>query len=123
MKLNNKGWTTNEMVEMILILFVLLLFVAISIYQLYNTLEDSQTVEISELERNIANAARNYYYDFGYSEDMIITYTLLRSEGYIDSFYKTYGVDCDGYVVKNKVFTGYVKCKNAQSEGYNNNYD
>lgn len=123
MKLNKKGWEFNEMVVMTAILFILLGIAAFYIYRLYSTFNANVQVPLVELEQELRLSAREYYYDNNLDDNAIITYKELREEGYIESFYKSYGVDCNGYVVKNIIFESYIKCDNIMTSGYNENYD
>ncbi len=124
MHLNNRGWGTKEMILMTAFLLILLGITWYYISTLYDgaLVRNARTFSNSyykTVQSNLESAAERYYEDKGYTGTAILSYSLLKDEGYISNIQDFLDASCTGYVIaSNGSFKPYIKCNNYTSEGY-----
>ena len=124
MKLNNKGWGTNQMIFMILFLLIMLGVAWYYINTLYNGVLAENTVSVKEeyyetVKYSLKKAAQKYYEDNNLSGQRVLSYKLLKNQGYISNLQDFLDASCTGYVtVNNDVYKPYIKCNGYTSNGY-----
>ena len=118
MKLDNKGFGLKELLFGSVILFLILLILSYYVYTLYKGLNSPGNYEYARSKVLLENAAKDYSKRYGYNENEILTYKLLRDYGLIEEL----GDNCKGYVIlKNYNYEVYVKCDHITSEDYDEN--
>ena len=118
--LNNRGWGTIEMLVLSGALLLVLLFVAISIYNLYHT-QFPTSHQYNNLEETIRDEAKKYVKDNG--SQSVITLKELKQGGYITNFTDSDSMSCDGYVlISFGGYAPYISCSNYETPGFDQNY-
>lgn len=127
MYLNKQGWGLREM---LVLSGVLVLFLVIAIYYIYNLFGDAEEYNANyyyELEEKLehqANIYLNDYFDDDLSSDYItITRNILRAYDLDIALKDSKGDACSGYVMANKSkgkvnIKSYIKCNKYMTSGY-----
>lgn len=90
--------------------------------------QNGDTSSYSVLESQLEEAGSKYYkahYPGGVSKTTYVSFSKLRSDGYIKSLTDDNGRNCTGYVeiTKGGSVFGYVKCSRYKTGGYDSSYE
>lgn len=126
MKLNNKGWGTNEMIFFCCGLFIALMVATYYISGLYASLDiREENTSYENLEERLENAASRYVNDndLEINGTYKISYGTLKTEGYIEQLKDINKDLCGGYVIiSNEAevlnYKGYISCNDYVTDGY-----
>ncbi len=124
MILNKRGWGLREMLIWSGILLVFLIIAIYYIYNLYSSIDQELlTNTYTNLENNLERQADIYlenYYDGELTDDnMTITKSVLKSYDLDISLKDDDGNLCSGYVMANKnEVKGYISCRDYTTDGY-----
>ena len=135
--MNKNGWGLRiELVIIILFLICLLVFVIglnrLGLLQYDEDLmidEDLNNFSYEVLENNLEDATKKYIrevYNESFENNVIINYSTLYNNGYIEKLKDEFNNECDGYtevvkITNAYVYYPYIKCTTYKTDGYGEN--
>lgn len=126
MKLNNRGWSTTEMLLLSGGLFIALLVAIFFISKLYGSLElSTANNQYVDLENKLERAAKDYINknNIIVTDELRISLNTLKSGDFITDLKDKDGNDCNGYVTvvdinERYYYSSFISCENYKTTNY-----
>lgn len=126
MKLNNRGWSTTEMLLLSGGLFIALLVAIFFISKLYGSLElSTANNQYVDLENKLERAAKDYINknNIIVTDELQISLNTLKSGNFITDLKDKDNNECNGYVkvvvINEKYYySSFISCENYKTTNY-----